>query len=138
MSYLDGLQVALAGEHAAVFVVGYLGAQTSSSAQPVLVADLQTSYAVHRERRDALETLVRDAGGQPVAAAPSYDVDDVAQDPARISAGAAEIERACGATYGYLVANSADEQRRWAVDTLIDCAVRELTFGGEARTYPGR
>lgn len=138
MTYLDGLQAALAGEHAAVFVVGYLGAQTSSSAQPVLVADLRDAYDAHRSRRDALESAVIDAGGTPVAAAASYDLADVAGDPARITARALEVERACGATYGYLVANSAGDERRRAVDAMLDCAVRELTFGGEPRTYPGR
>lgn len=138
MTYLDGLQAALAGEHAAVFVVGYLGAQTSTSAYPVLVADLREAYEVHRARRDRLESLVDDAGATPVAAAASYELDDVAGDPARISARAVAVEQAVGATYGYLVANSADDERSWAIDAVLDCAVRELTFGGKPRAYPGR
>lgn len=138
MTYPDALQTALAAEHAAVFVLGYLGAQTSASAQPVLVADLREAFELHRDRRDDLETRVRDAGEEPVAAAASYELPDVAGDPQRITVRALALEQACSATYGYLVANSPAAQRRWAVDVLLDCALRELTFGGRPRRYPGR
>ena len=138
MTYTDALQGALAGEHAAIFVVGYLGAQTSASAQPELSTALREAYEAHRTRRDALDSLVRDTGGTPVAAASSYDLPDVAGEPLRISTRALEVEQACGATYGFLIANSVDAQRRWALDALLDCAVRELAFGGEPRRYPGR
>lgn len=138
MTYVDALQSALAGEHAAVFVVGYLGAQTSASARPVLSADLREAFETHRARRDTLEASVRDAGGTPVAAAPSYDLPDVAGDPRQIATRALGVEQSCGATYGFLVANSADAQRRWALDALLDCALRELAFGGMPRHNPGR
>lgn len=138
MTYLDGLQAALAAEHASLFVVGYLGAQTSTSTQPVLAAALRDAYDAHRGRRDALEDLVTGAGGTPVAAAASYDVQDVGGDPTLIAARALAVEQTCGATYGFLVANSADDARRWAVTAVLDCAVRELAFGGRPRSYPGR
>lgn len=139
MTYLDALQATLAAEHAAIFVVGYVGAQTSASGSPDLYAALRDSYATHRDRRDQLEGLVRDAGGKPVPAAASYDLPVVRPDDAgSLAAAALDVERACGATYGYLVANATGEQRAWAVGAVLDSAVRELALGGAPRDFPGR
>lgn len=138
MSYLDALQMTLAAEHASVFVLGYLGAQTSASGEPRLYASLREAYDVHRSRRDQLVTRVLDAGGELVAAAASYELEEVAGISARINERALRLERDCGETYGFLVANSPSEERRWAIDALLDTAQRELGFGGEPRTYPGR
>lgn len=138
MTYVDALQRALAAEHAAVFVVGYLGAQTSSSAQPDLFGDLTDAYLVHRSLRDDLETRVRAAGDEPVAAEVAYDLPDVGGDPTAIRSRALALERDCTATYGYLVANSPSAERRFAVDVLVATALRETTFGGSPRALPGR
>lgn len=139
MTALTALQATLAGEHAALFVVGYLGAQTSQSASPDLYGALRDSYETHRARRDDVEGLVRDAGGVPVAAAASYELPEVQlDDPAALAAAALAVEQACGATYGFLVASVTGEQRRWAVDAVLDSALRELALGGRPRDFPGR
>ncbi len=140
MTYLDGLQTALAAEHAAVWVVGYLGAQTSESGDPRLYAALLDSYGAHRSRRDVLDGLVRAQDAEPVAAAPSYEVPDLsaAAGGDAVRARALRLEKDCGAAYGYLVASSPTEQRRFAVDALLDAARRELELGGPPRRYPGR
>ena len=139
MTYLDALQTTLAGEHAALFVVGFLGAQTSQSRSPQLYATLRESYAAHRDRRDLLEDRVREAGAEPVAAAASYDLPPVrAEDPTTIAAAGLAVERSCGATYGYLVANATGGARRWAVAAVLDSALREIDLGGRPRTFPGR
>ena len=78
MTPLDALQTTLAGEHAAVYVYGVLGARTSRSAEPQLFADVADAYATHRARRDQLMTMVRDAGGTPVAAEPAYELPEPA------------------------------------------------------------
>ncbi|MDO9455391.1 ferritin-like domain-containing protein [Nocardioides sp.] len=139
MTYLDALQATLAGEHAAMFVVGYLGGQTSQSGSPDLYDALRDSYTTHRGRRDLLVDLVRGAGGDPVAAAASYDLPAVRpDDPASIAAAALAVEQACGATYGYLVASATGDQRGWAIDAVLDSALRELALGGGPRAFPGR
>lgn len=139
MTYLDALQTTLAGEHAALFVVGYLGAQTSQSGSPDLYTALRDSYDTHRARRDELSALVVAQGADPVAAAASYDLPQVRiDDPASLAAAALAVERACGTTYGFLVANATGEARGRAIDALIDSALRETALGGEPRTYPGR
>ena len=138
MTYLDALQDTLAAEHAAVYVLGYLGAQTSESTQPALYAALGESYATHRARRDQLVSRVLDEDADPVAALAAYELDDVAQAPAAITARALLLEEDCAATYGYLVASSPSDRRRYAVDLLADAALRSLTFGGTPQDFPGR
>ncbi|WP_323792149.1 DUF4439 domain-containing protein [Nocardioides sp.] len=138
MTYVDALQGALTAEHAAVYVVGYLGAQTSASAQPQLFDTLTVAYESHRELRDLLVEAIREAGDEPVAAAAAYDLVDVAGDPTRIRRRALTLERGCAAAYGYLVANSPSEQRRFAAEALVATAVREIALGGRPRPLPGR
>lgn len=138
MTYLDALQSTLAAEHAALFVVGYLGAQTSESAQPELFDILTGSYAAHRSLRDELAARVRASGNDPIVAAAAYDVVDVGGDAALISQRALELERACSAAYGFLVASSPSAERRFAVEALIETALREVALGGQPRLLPGR
>lgn len=138
MTYLDALQDTLAAEQAAVFVIGYLGAQTSQSVEPELAALLRDAYGAHRARRDDLVARVRDVDGEPVAAAASYDIADVRGEPARVRRRALQVERSCAATYGFLVASSPTAERRFAVDTLIEIALREIALGGRPRPLPGR
>jgi len=135
----DALQVVLAGEHAAVFVLGYLGGQTSASAQPALFQAVSDAYDTHRGRRDQVAAAIRDLGAEPVAAAPAYEIDDVSTGSGTAIAGEAlAVERACGTAYGLAIASGDPTQRRWALDALLDSAVRELAFDGEPRVFPGR
>jgi hypothetical protein len=139
VSHLDALQGALAAEHAALFVTGFLGAQTSQSATPALYETFRASYDAHRARRDDLVAMVRGAGEEPVAAEPSYELPAVVPDDARsLAAAGLALERACGRAYGFLVASTPAGRRRWAVDALLDVALRELELGGGPRPYPGR
>lgn len=139
MSYLDALQTTLAGEHAALVVIGYLGGQTSPAADPGLREALREAREAHRDRRDELVARVTAAGGDPVAADAAYELPDLgAGGPVAVRAEALRVERACGVTYGYLVASSPSDQRRYAIDLLRDSALRELDLGGAPRAFPGR
>ena len=51
---VEALQTALAGEHAALWVYGVLGGQTSRSATPSLFREVTAGYQAHRGRRDQL------------------------------------------------------------------------------------
>jgi cation transport regulator ChaB len=138
VTYLDALQESLAAEHAALYVVGYLGAQTSASAQPELHAALVEAYEAHRALRDLLDERVREEGAQPVAAAAAYELGEVGGDPTRVRRRAVEVERACSAAHGYLVANAPSARRGFAVEALLATAVRETSLGGRPRPFPGR
>lgn len=133
----DALQVALAAEHAAVFVYGALGGQTSQSANPTLYAEVTSAYNAHRDRRDELAALVTAAGAEPVAAEPGYDLPADLGSPAAVAARALQLEEAAASTYAYLVASTTGEARAWGVQALLDAAVRGLAFGGRPEQLPG-
>jgi hypothetical protein len=134
---VDALQTALAAEHAAVFVYGALGGQTSQSAAPTLYAAVTDAYVTHRGRRDRLIAVIEDAGREPVAAEPGYDLPADLSTAVAIADRALDLERACAATYAFVVASTTDDDRTWAIEALLDTAVRELGFGGKPERLPG-
>lgn len=135
--YLDGLQSALAAQHAALYVVGALGAQTSASASPDLFALLTATYEEHRTRRDELSALVRAEGGEPVAAATAYDLPPDLATPVAVTAAGLEVQRSCTAAWAYLVGTSPRAERDYALQALKMTAVRELAFRGTPEMFPG-
>ena len=137
MTTLDALQVALEGEHAALYAYGVLGARTSASRSQQLYDDVSKAYETHRARRDHLTGLVLDGGGTPVASEPAYEIPDRLGTPEQVTRAALGLERRCASIYGWLVGNTVGSQRRWAIDALTDAAVRELTFRGSPETFPG-
>ena len=137
MTYTDALQAVLAGEHAAIYVYGALGAQTSQSGAPDLYAALGEAYETHRARRDQLTALLRDLGTTPVPAEPAYELPTDLGSIDAVHRHALEVERSCAATYAYLVASSPSAERRFAVHLLVQTAVRELAFRGTPETFPG-
>lgn len=133
----EALQTALAAEHAAVFVYGALGGQTSQSEAPTLYAAIVDAYLTHRDRRDRLTSRIEGDGREPVAAEPGYELPADLSTPTAVAGRALALERACAATYAFVVASTRDDDRRWAIDALLDTAVRELAFGGEPERLPG-
>jgi hypothetical protein len=134
---LDALQVALEGEHAAIYVYGVLGAQTSASDTPQLFDAVSEAYETHRERRDHLTGLVLQEGGTPVASEPAYEIPQRIGTPSEVSSAALRLERRSASTYAWLVANTVGGQRRWAIEALTDAAVRELGYRGSPEIFPG-
>lgn len=134
---IEALQLTLGTEHAAVFVLGALGAQTSATGSPALYADVLASYRLHQRRRDELTALLVAEGATPVAAEPGYDLPADLGSPAAVRRRARALEQAASAAYAHLVASTVGEQRRWGIDALVDAAVRVLTFDGRPSDLPG-
>jgi hypothetical protein len=132
----DALQTTLAAEHAAVWVYGVLGGQTSSSDEPELYADVLAAYRLHRGRRDLLTGLIAKGGAEPVAAEVGYELGPVGS-PALVEAAALAVEQRCAATYADLVGRTTGRRRAWAIRALTDAAVRQLRFRGSPETFPG-
>ena len=137
MTPLEALQQTLAGEHAAVYVYGVLGGRVSSSAQPSLASRIGAAYAAHRGRRDQLTAMVRAAGGDPVAAAVSYDLTGPCRTARQLDAAGLLLEQRCTALYATGVGSTSRADRQWMIDALADAAVRLLSFGGSASAFPG-
>lgn len=136
MTLVDSLQTTLAAEHAALYLYGVLGAQTSQSSEPALYDALVDGYRRHRARRDQLTGYVVDEGTEPVAAAAAYDLPEIG-DATQVRAAALDVEESCAATYSGLVAGSVAGRRRWAITALTDASVRQLSFGGSPQAFPG-
>ncbi len=137
MSWTGALQDALAAEHAAVWLYGLLGGQTSGTSDPLLLTTIDGAYVAHRNRRDELESILRQRDVEPVAADAAYAAPADLSTPAAVEDEALRVERACAATYAWLVENSPSAERRWAVLALNETAVRELAFRGTPEMFPG-
>lgn len=142
MSEVEVLQDVLAGEHAAVYVYGVLGARTSQSATPDLYLTLRGAYDVHRARRDDLTGRLAAEGVTPVAGATAYEVPAGLETSEGVTGegvtGAAlALERSCAEGYAAAVAGTTGERRAWAIDALNDAAVRELGLRGTPEMFPG-
>ena len=137
MSDVEVLQTALAGEHAAVYVLGALGGRTSQTTDPDLFEAISAAFAAHRSRRDDLVDSITGLGAEPVAAEAAYDVPARLDRAGRIARVARATEEACATTYAWLVANTVDETRRWAIRALNETAVLVLTLRGTPEMFPG-
>lgn len=137
MTPLEALQESLAAEHAAVYVLGTVGGQVSTSESPTTAALIRAAYTTHRRRRDHLRATIAELGDTPVAPAPAYAVDSGARTTAELAGVAAETETACAEVYAQLTAYSTGRTRAWAVEWLVDSSVRLLDLGGAPTAWPG-
>jgi len=137
MTPLEALQQALAGEHAAVYVYRALAGRVSASAHPDLARRLASAYTTHRGRRDQLTAMVRAANGDPVAADVSYELPNPSTSAAELTEGALVTEQRCAEVYAAMVGSTSRANRQWAIDALLDAAVRQLTFDGVPDAFPG-
>lgn len=137
MKPVEALQATLAGEHAAVYLYAVLGARCSRSKQHDLYEALDASFRLHRRRRDGLVTLITRHGADPVAAEVAYETPSPLASAADLTRAALQVERRLAEVYGQQVASTSGSDRRWAIDALEDCAVRQLAFRGAPETFPG-
>lgn len=137
MTTLDALQDTLAGEHAALYVYGVLGARASQAATPELYDVLTAGYRRHRSRRDQLRLMVEEAGGEPVAAAAAYELDGRPVRADQLQAAALDLEASGVEAMLALVARSSGPVRSWALTEATWSAAWQLELGGGPATWPG-
>lgn len=135
---IESMQLTLEAEHAAVYVYGVLGGRVSASSAPEAALRLREAYQAHRGRRDQLRARLADLSVDPSPPAAAYEVDARGRDTADLVAVAATVEERCAEVYAELVARSVGSTRAWAVEGLVDAAVRRLDFAPDAATpFPG-
>ncbi len=137
MKPAQALRATLAAEHAAVYVYAVVGGRLSVSEHPTVAATIRTAYEAHRGRRDQLRSVIADLGQPPEPAAPAYRVDAGDRSAGHLLKVARTTEDRCAAVYAQLVASTAGDQRRWAIEALTDSSLRLLDLGGAASAYPG-
>jgi Domain of unknown function (DUF4439) len=131
---VEALQEVLAGEHAAVYGYGVVGARLVG--QPDEHSAV-AGYDTHRARRAAVTALIIAAGAQPTPAAVAYELGGKVVSPAQARALAARIEQGVAATYADAVGAGTGQLRTTAAGWLTDAAVRAAAWSGAADTFPG-
>ncbi len=134
MSSTDALQAALAGEHAAVYAYGVVGARLEGRPDERAA---QAGYDAHRQRRTTITRLLTDAGATPTPAAVAYDLGGTVPTPAAARTLAALVETRAAATYADVVAAADGALRQSAALWLADAAVRATSWSGQPATFPG-
>jgi len=137
MTEVDALQRTLAAEHAAIFVLGALGARAAALPAVQLRTALSAAYDEHLARRNHLRPVIAATGEHPVAAEPAYRLPTRLSTEQQIAAEALRVQRACVATYAALVAQTAGAGRRWALEAMTQTALTEADFGGRPQALPG-
>jgi hypothetical protein len=137
MTPLQALQQTLAGEHAAVYVYGVLGGRLSSTEHPELMSRVVAAYDAHVARRDHVTARLEAVGAEPAAAEVSYELPNPARTAAQLTAVALLTEQRCANVYAQTVGSTSRADRQWAVEALVDTAVRQLGLGGRPDEFPG-
>jgi hypothetical protein len=134
MTQVDALQNVLAGEHAAVYGYGVVGARLVGQADEHSAV---SGYDTHRARRAAVTALITAAGAQPTPAAVGYELGGAVTNAVQARALAARIEQGAAQTYADLVAAATATLRTAAAGWLVDAAVRAAGWSGHADAFPG-
>lgn len=134
MTGLEALQQVLAGEHAAVYGYGVVGARLAGGPYE---RSAVSGWDTHRARRAAVSALVTQAGAEPAPAAAGYELGGPVADPEQARALAARIEQRAAATYADLVGAVNGGVRSSAATWLTDAAVRAAGWSGQPQTFPG-
>lgn len=132
MSVIDRLQLALAGEHAAVYGYGVIGGRLTSRTSRALAA-----LNAHRSARDQLSRLLVSKGAEPVPAEPFYVVDIAAGTQRQLITTAISIEDRLSVLYAEVMLDNDAPSRTLALEQIQACAVRGSQWRGRALAFPG-
>jgi hypothetical protein len=136
MTSTDALATALAAEHAAVFGYGAVGARLDAANQ----ADAHEAEAMHRSRRDDLVIRIAAAGASPPASSPAYALPFPVTDQDSALKLAVALEDGTAKAWRRIIADTEGDERKLAVEALMDCAVRathwRLAAGVTPSTLP--
>jgi hypothetical protein len=128
---VTALEAALAGEHAAIFAYGPVGAHLDGA----LAAQARAAEAAHRASRDALLVRLSAAGGTPPGAQP-YTLPFPVRDRAGALRLAVQVEERMAGLWRAALRETSDADRRLALDGLTDSAVRATRWRRAAGTAP--
>jgi hypothetical protein len=130
---VPALQSALAGEHAAIYGYGVVGAHLRGTAR----ARARTAYDDHRARRDQLQQLLVERKATPVPAAAAYRLPRPVNNAADARSLATELEERLAGVWVDAVADLRDELRELAAQVLQEVAVRAAAWRGGSVPFPG-
>jgi hypothetical protein len=126
------LVAALQAEHAAIFGYGVVGAKLETGT----VELAQQAESAHRTRRDTLIVRLASKGIAVPAAQPSYALPFAVTDHATALRLAVTLEERAAAIWRLALPDTNGDERRLALDALVDCAVRATRFRHAGGTTP--
>ena len=129
----ERLVAALQAEHAAIFGYGALGPRLEPAIIDLLAREPE---AAHRARRDALLIRLASKGVTPPPSAPTYSLPFQVSDRTAALELALIIEERTAAIYRLARPDTAGEERKLALDALVDCAVRAARIRRNTGTSP--
>lgn len=129
----DGLQAALAAEHAVVYGYGIVGAYLTADQREFA----REAWDLHRRRRDDLRAFLGERSASPVPAAPAYQLPRTVDGPQTAARLAARLEEGAVDAYLGLVAVDNPGLRRFAAQAMQDCAMRAAHWRGSTAAFPG-
>ena len=129
----QALQRALAGEHAAAYGYGVIGAHLAGVQRASAAAD----WVAHQVSRDELAGLLRSRGAEPAAAAVAYQLPVPVGNAAQAQALAVILEERVAADYLALVALGDSRLRQLGAQRLTAAAVRAAAWRGRTEPFPG-
>jgi hypothetical protein len=135
----DVLAGLLAEEHAAIHLYGLVGPRLPESLRDAA----RTAYDDHRRHRDALQDLIRKAGGTPEPAKLAYAVPGTLANPRKV---AETIEDSLAVRWHNAVRDMPTNDRAFAATTLADETAHLATWRWALRhtvndavsAFPGR
>lgn len=134
MSAVEGLQAALAGEHACIYGYGVVGGNLPDEQADAARAALET----HRARRTPLAEQIRMRNAEPEAALAAYELPFPVDDAASARELATLLEQRLAKIYADLVAlSNLAGVRRLATSALSESARLAAQWSGDITALPG-
>jgi hypothetical protein len=128
----EALTGALAGEHAAIYAYGPIGARLDGKT----AVDARAAETAHRNRRDALLLRLTSDGASPPPPPASYSLPYPVTDKASALRLAVLVEERTAGLWRAALRETTGADRRMALDALTDCAVRATRFRTAAGITP--
>jgi hypothetical protein len=127
----DRLSAALEAEHAAIFGYGAVGAHAGAD-----VALAQAAELAHRTRRDDLIVRLTSKGVTAPSAQAVYALPFPVTDVESALKLAETLEDRCAAIWRLVLPDTSGDERKIALDAVIDCATRATGFRKARGTTP--
>ena len=127
----DRFAAALEAEHAAIFGYGAVGGHAAGD-----VGLAQAAELAHRGRRDALIVRLSSKGVAVPPAQAVYSLPFPVTDLASALRLAVVLEERCAAIWRLALPDTTGDERKLALDALVDCATRAAAFKRASSTTP--
>ena len=130
---------ALTAEHAAIYGYGVVGGHLDNAGKETV----RKADVAHRARRDALVVRLASLAASPPPAPAAYSLPFAVTNRASALKLAVALEEATAEAWRLALGVTAGDERRIALDALVDCAVRATAWRKAAKispvtvTYPG-